>query len=252
MEDKATFSISIEEYRGIKVSPKNVPLSLLDSYFKDLKQFIVGDSKEKDIVISFEKGSLITKIIASVIFISTLIGDVEAIQNGTIAPSNTRARYAKNLQSYAKKNSATISFGKKEMKKPLLITPKTEILKPVDIWTDFEDYTLGKIREMGGVSPNIHVVDENGNEIKVSSSEDVLGGFKENLLYTTKLIHFKAQKNLATGEIRDRILVSIEDFPKFDGSDFNERVNSATREWEGTDAKAFIDDLRGYNDAKEG
>lgn len=247
MEDLDTFSISLKEYQGKKISLDNIPITLLDSYFTDLRKFIIGDSKEKDISIKISSGSLRTTIIGSIAFISALVSDTEAIEDGNISMSNPRAKAAINLQKYVKRNHAKIVIGEKKMKSPLMLSQETEILKPKELWVDVEDYAFGIIRNMGGVDPNVHLADENGNEIKISSTIEDLSGLKNNILYSKKLIHFKAKKNLATGEIRDRILISIEDLPKFDEVSFNEKVEKATIEWRGIDAKSFIDEIRGYN-----
>lgn len=248
MDNPEIFSISLIEYRGEKISPNNIPIALLDSYFADLKKFIIGDTNEKDISIKISKGSLKTIILASAIFISGLIADVEAIQSGTISSYNSRAKAAKSLQSYVKRNNAQIIIGIDSMQTPLILSPQTDILKLEDLWADIETYAFGTIRDMGGADPNLHLIDESGAEIKISATKENLTALKYNVLYSQKLIHFRAKKNLLTGEIKNRELIGIEDLPKFDKDYFAKKIKITTEEWRGIDVKSFIDDIRGYNE----
>ena len=163
-EGTKTFVIGLTDFRGRKVSPSEIPIDLFDTYFTDLKRFVVGDSKDKNISVKLEDGSIKMVFIGSISFISALEADVAMIRDGTVPVNNTRAKIAQKLQAYAKNNNASIYFAEDTNMKLLEITPESEILKPKGIWTDFEDYVYGKIRAVGGASPNIHVVDENGNE----------------------------------------------------------------------------------------
>ena len=244
-EGTKSFVIGLTDFRGRKVSPSEIPIDLFDTYFTDLKRFVVGDSKDKNISVKLEDGSIKMVFIGSISFISALEADVAMIRDGTAPVSNTRAKVALRLQAYAKNNAASIYFAEDTNMKLLEITPESEILKPKGIWTDFEDYVFGKIRAVGGASPNIHVVDENGNETKISSTEEKLRGYKENMLYSSKLVHFSAQRNLTTNEVRNRFLISIEDLPAYDADDAQKRIKAATKEWEGVSTDEFMEQMRG-------
>lgn len=129
--------------------------------------------------------------------------------------------------------------------KLLEITPTTDILKPQGVWVDYEGFVFGKIRAIGGAEPNLHIIDADGNETKISSDETTLRELKENVLYSSKLVHFAAKKNLDTKEIRERKLLSIENMPEFDAADATERIKAATREWAGVSADDFMERMRG-------
>lgn len=244
MESEKEFNISLKEYKGIKISPAKIPITLLDSYFSDLKKFIVGNSNEKGISIAFSDDSLKTTVTASAVFIAALTSDVEAIQRGNISHDNVRFKTIANLQKYVKKNNAIVIIGEETMPTPLSITPTSNIGVFTNYWVDFETYTFGTIRDMGGASPNIHVVDENNNEIKIASTQELLRSIKENILYTKKLIRYTAQRNIQNNELRNLNLISIEDLPKFNETEFNHNVEKGTKEWDGIKAEDFMREMR--------
>lgn len=245
MEKGEKFTIALDKFRGESVSPAHIPIVLLDTYFSSLKRFIIADTGEKNVEIGISEGSLKTVVTASAAFISVLQADVVAINEGRPASVEARTNYARNLQRYARNNNASIYFADEKNMKLLEITPNTDILKQGGVWVDFEGFVYGKIRAIGGAEPNLHIIDADGNETKISSDEKTLRGLKENVLYSSKLVHFAAKKNLSTNEIAGRKLLSIENMPVFNAAAAAERIKAATREWAGVETDDFMERIRG-------
>lgn len=242
--DNDTFEISLKQFGGKEITPNAIPIDVLDSYFAMLKRYIMGNDKCKGVNVEITEGSLKTIVIASAAFISGLVADTNAISAGNITINNPRAKIALEMQKYAKKNNAYIELKNASMKTPFYISKATNILNKKDIWVNYEGYIYGKIRDMGGVAPNIHVVDDKGKETKISTTEETLGGIEKNILYSMKLIHFSAKKNLSNNEMRDYTLIEIKDLPKFDKKAFEKTLETTTKEWAGVDTTKYLNELR--------
>jgi hypothetical protein len=111
-----------------------------------------------------------------------------------------------------------------------------------------EKYLHGRIVDLGGkTKANVHLELENGNILKVESSQNLIAQEEHNLVYRQVLLHVTAEENLLTGALRNLRLLAFEAHqPSYDENEFNRMVERGTQAWAGVpDSAAWVETMRG-------
>lgn len=90
--------------------------------------------------------------------------------------------------------------------RPLLVTHESHLQHGSENgWVSVEKYLTGKVVNAGGKQdPNVHLVlSETGQTVRVSATEQQLGGEKENQLYKSVTLRVQAEQHLRTDELRN-------------------------------------------------
>jgi hypothetical protein len=116
-------------------------------------------------------------------------------------------------------------------------------------WVMVEKYLTGKVVNAGGKQePNVHLVlADSGATVRISATEQQLGGDKENLLYKEVTLRVQAEQHIRTKALRDVRLIQF----LASASEVDERVlehlwQKGREAWRGvTSAAGWVESLRG-------
>ena len=137
----------------------------------------------------------------------------------------------------------------------VVIDSKTRMNFKQDLWVDIEDYTYGQVYNMGGKDrANIHMDAElgHGRSDKINADKNDLVNNDGNRLYKNQLVRIRAKKNVRTGQLKDRKMISFENYnPGFDEEEFEEIARKTREAWKDIpDLAEWVEELRG-NDGSE-
>lgn len=158
------------------------------------------------------------------------------------------------LQAEAKSLGVTIklqSSSPEYSEHPLIITPDTNLVALSDIWVDAEVYLYGTITNAGGkVSPNIHLMDDEGKTYTIHASEEYLKSKEENMLYRYYGVKVKCRQNISSWEIDRKGMQLLDIFeysPKFDEDYLFRLSEQATARYSalGMSTEEILNEIRG-------
>jgi hypothetical protein len=118
----------------------------------------------------------------------------------------------------------------------------------IDVWVQVEKYLHGTVIDMGGKNkPNVHVALQDGTNITVSATQNLLKSDTENRIYREIVIHVTAEENLVTGELKNYQLLEFVNYqPSYDATEFNLMVEKGTKAWADVlNTNTWLESLRG-------
>lgn len=248
------FSLS-DRIDGAEITPSWVSLALLNSFPRDVSDFLKGSSRDVDPIqvrIAIEKGSLV--FVASEIKTATsLWKDLERLQQHAqsldeIDPK--RAEIIERWQDSALKNpNRRYSIGDSPNSELIYVDSKSNYRKTgEDSWVVVEKYLHGRVVDLGGeTKPNVHFKLDDGTTLTIDSTQALLANEKRNWVYQSVLLHITAEENLRTGKLRNPRLLAFEPYePYYDQDEFDRMVERGTKAWADVkDASSWVDELRG-------
>jgi len=232
--------------RGVEgekqISPKNISLSLLSTFTKDIESLIksIPESKKEDVVVSVEEGSFKVIVVIGLIAFNAFKADITTLESSN------------DLNSINVKRSSIIEgwLAKTKLRSDLeyeIIPHGTSGIKlnsksnieriESDIWVESEIYLYGIVNDLGGQSkPNIHLKIENGTTITIACKKEDIASETENKVYKPASIRVLAQQNLITGEVKDAEFISFEDYnPTFDEQELLKSIANGRDSWTDVD-----------------
>lgn len=232
------------------VSPENVSLVDLRQMADDFGKFIKGsdDVNLKEVSVSVQEGC-ISLSLNNYIDTPTLQQDYSILvnnPNGVVDIDPVRAAVISNLQA--------LSRGSKDRRyvisykgQTLTIGDSSDYKINEPAYVDIEDYIYGELYDMGGQTPNIHLVAEDGQKITVPAEKELLMNAGDRL-YRKQLVHISAKEDLKTGERKDYSLLSFENYnPHWDEQEFEDLVDFYTPKLSSfTSPMAVVNAMRGY------
>lgn len=234
----------------LPISPDNVSLIDLRQIADDFGKFIKGSDEVslKGLSVSVQKGC-ISLSLNSYIDAPSLQHDYSALMNnpnGTIDIDPVRAAVIYNLQALSKGTKDRRYVITYEGKK-LTIGDSTDYKINIPVYIDVEDYIYGELYDMGGQTPNIHLVAEDGHKITIPAEKELLMNAGDRL-YRKQLVHVTAKEDLKTGERKDYRLESFEDYnPSWDETEYENLVNFYTPMMRSlVNPELAISTMRGY------
>lgn len=251
--DKLRFSVS-DRVNGAEISPNRVPLSLLDSFPKEVNDFLKGTTKDVDpseLLVSVAEGSFALGI-PGLLVASSLWVDLQRLQSqeslNLIDPK--RAEIVERWQASTKQNPQRkyMVVDEENGVNWLQVDSSSGFRKVEDFWAPTEKYVHGKITDIGGkTKPNIHLQTSDGLIMTISATESQLAREERNLLYREILLHINVEENLRTGEVRNQSLLAfVTRKPAYDEGVFQKMVEKGTAAWSDVaSATEWLEDLRG-------
>lgn len=228
---------------GRTITPGTISVGLLASFTENFRNLIQDDASEA----SIEEGSFKIVVFMTTMALSSLNADLENIRQGNYKEVSSSKRIAatKKLQDQAKKHNVEIDFSV-QGSPPLLTLSKERPLPPEKAtWFQISTAIEGKIIEIGGKTPNLHIEIE-GKKVKVDATEDQIREMKENPVYQIRRLRVSYYWNPLTDEKKDFILQDIIAPPKLDREKLNALIEQGTRDWADVpDITAWVEDMRG-------
>lgn len=241
---------------GRPLTPATVDLPTLRGYLEEVEKFIKGDvigASLSDSRVRLEEGSV--KLVALVAHLLAAdvrgdqakleaTGDLDAIQ-----PS--RAKVIEQWQSRTRRfPSRTYSIQADPAKRPLRIESTSQFQHGSEnAWVSVEKYLTGKVVNAGGKQdPNVHLVfSDSGESVRISATEQQLGGEKENQLYKEVTLRVQAEQHVRTKALREVRLIQF--LPQSGEADERALANlwqKGREAWRGvTSAAGWVESLRG-------
>ena len=225
---------------GQPISPKTINLHLFNTFNHDVEEFIVGSGHDqaKDVHVSVEEGSY--RFIAYVPFLlATIIEhDLQQLerQDSLGRIDAKRARVVSNWQTQAKKKGTfSIQISSNDlMSSPVIISGASDYhTQDENEWVRTEEYVIGTLFDMGGSSKvNVHLRLQNGNQIRLATSEQYLRNQEQNFLYRKVQVRVRSEKNVRTGISKNQELISIlGEAPSYDETELKTAIKKGTTVW---------------------
>ncbi len=116
-------------------------------------------------------------------------------------------------------------------------------------WVSVEKYLSGKVVKAGGKQdPNVHLVlADSGQSVRISATEQQLGGEKENQLYKDVTLRVQAEQHIRTKALRDvRLIQFIDNATEVDERALENLWQKGREAWRDvTSAAGWVESLRG-------
>lgn len=238
------------------VSLDNVSLPMLMELTEAASKFIRGSSRIElnNIPVSIKHGSVAIVAQPSQITMAAIIDFKEVMQTSSLNKIDPiRAKVISDLQKKVNQNNSltfTIADGNNATGTNSIIISKdsTYIYDEEQLWVQTDTYLYGHVYDMGGKNqPNVHLVLQNGDSVKVSTDVETLAQDNDNRLYKDQLVHIAAEQNLNTKKLRNESLIAFENYnPHFDEAEFLEIVEQVDSAWSDvSDSLKWLETLRG-------
>lgn len=243
--EKNTFILTLRGTTsdGKPITPGTISVGLLANFTENFRNFIQNDTSQ----VAIEEGSFKIVVFMTAVALSTLNADLENIGQGNYnaVSSPKRVQAIKNFQKQAKKHNVEIDFAVHE-NAPLLTLSRERTLPPEkQTWFPMSTTLEGKIIELGGKDPNLHIEIE-GKKVTVDATEEQIREMKENLVYQTRRLRVSYHWNPQTDEKKDFVLQDIIAHPKLNQEKLNALIEQGTKGWADVpNITAWIEDMRG-------
>jgi hypothetical protein len=238
------------------LTPATVDLPTLRGFLEDVEKLIKGDvpgANLSDSRVRLEEGSV--KLIALVAHLLAAdvrsdlaklddTGDLDAIQP-------RRAEVIEQWQSRTRRfPSRTYSIQTEAGRRPLKIAITSQFQHGSEnAWVSVEKYLSGKVVNAGGKQdPNVHLVlADSGESVRISATEQQLGGEKENQLYKDVTLRVQAEQQIRTKALRDvRLIQFLANASEVDERALANLWQKGREAWRDvTSATGWVDSLRG-------
>lgn len=244
-------------FNGQEINPKNIPMSLLVSFVKDISELIMSyneRSKSDDIIISIEKGSFEYMLhdLKEPEY-NNINEDLEVItKNKSYAAVNSkRATIIQSLVNATKKYSGISIIVENEDGSNKFVFDSNSNFSNIsnNVLVDSELYLYGEIQDMGGIkNSNIHIRTDEGKNITIDCKKEDLRNDEINRIYKYSGIRVNAKYNIETKEYQDYSFIEFVEYnPVYDEEKIQKHVKQGTKAWEKIkDHNKWLREIRGY------
>jgi hypothetical protein len=200
------------------LTPATVDLPTLRGFLEEVEKLIKGDFREaslSDSRVRLEPGSIKLVALVSSLLAADVqtdlakldeMGDLDAIQP-------RRAEVIEQWQSRARRfPNRTYCIQSSPFLPAVRIGNNSQFQHGSETaWVTVEKYLSGKVVNAGGKQdPNVHLVlADSGESVRISATEQQLGGEKENQLYKDVTLRVKAEQHIRSKALRDVRLIQF-------------------------------------------
>ena len=238
------------------LTPATVDLPTLRGFLEDVEKLIKGDvqgASLSDSRVRIEEGSvkliaLVAQLLASDVRSDLAklddTGDLDAIQP-------RRAEVIEQWQSRTRRfPSRAYSIQTEAGRRPLKIANTSQFQHGSEnAWVSVEKYLSGKVVNAGGKQdPNVHLVlADSGESVRISATEQQLGGEKGNQLYKDVTLRVQAEQHIRTKAMRDvRLIQFLANATEVDERALANLWQKGREAWRDvTSAAGWVESLRG-------
>ena len=237
---------------GERISTSNFDIEYEMQMLEWVNSLLGGKEKGRPLIVhTIEDGSYMGVFLTSLQRVAQVAAVLAMVipQNDISHLEPKTAETFEDILSFSRANGLSVKISTEHDNASLLITPKTQFKKQVDVWVDGEFYFYGVVTDAGGKNKsNIHL-DTGEGTITITVDKDALAKREDNILYKQYGARVTAKQNIITGELdKDSIrLIELLGFnPVFDADDLIKHQQSAAKAWEGVDVDKFLSEIRGY------
>ena len=240
---------------GQPLTPSNIDLPTLRGFLAEVEELIKGDlpgASLADSRVQIKEGSV--KIVALVA--QLLAGDTQAdltklAQTGDLdSIQPTRAKVIERWQSRARRSPNRFYSVPGGLTHGVIRISNTTQFQHAgeNSWVSVEKYLTGKVIDLGGKSPNVHLIlTDTGETVCVDATEQQLAAEKENHAYKNVTLRVQGEQHLRTKELRK--LKLLEFSPQATEVDEQSLVSlwqKGREAWKGVQSAAgWVESLRG-------
>jgi hypothetical protein len=200
------------------LTPATVDLPTLRGFLEEVEKLIKGDVKDaslSDSRVRIEEGSVKLVALISLLLAADVRSDLAKLDDtgdlDIIQPR--RAEVIEQWQSRTRRfPSRAYSIQTDSVRRPLKIANTSQFQHGSEnAWVTVEKYLTGKVVNAGGKQdPNVHLVlGDSGQTVRISATEQQLGGEKENQLYKDVTLRVQAEQHIRTKALRDVRLIQF-------------------------------------------
>jgi len=245
-----------DKVNGVEITPDTIDLARFNEFNQQVAVFIAGLQGLKLDEVQARVGDGSYKLTAklTLVIAAALQPDLQALQRqdslGEIDPR--RAEVVAKWQSRSK-GSPDLRYG---IRPRGLAANAIELSTATDYrigetvpWVRVEKYLFGTVVDMGGVQKaNVHIrLDDTGQVVIVGTNQGYLKDQQANRLYHKVLVRVEAEEHTRTKELRNRRLLSFENYePGYDESALDRFAEKGRQAWADVpDAAGWVRQLRG-------
>ena len=241
---------------GHPLTPATVDLPTLRSFMEEVEQIIKGDvpgASLNDSRVQLEAGSVKLVVRASHLLALDVQADLAKL-NETGDLDAIQLRRAEVIELWQKRTRRTpsraYSIQAGGTTRPLRIANTSQFQHGSEnAWVSVEKCLTGKVVNAGGKQdPNVHLVlADSGASVRVSATEQQLGGEKENQLYKDVTLRVQAEQHIRTKALRGvRLIQFLANSNEADERALANLWQKGREAWhEVTSAAGWVETLRG-------
>lgn len=227
---------------GVEMTPETIGFARFNRFNKEVEEFIKGGERDfplNDIHVAIGPGSYKLKVILPLALAQLLQPDVQRLEAGNdldgMNPS--RQTIVKAWQRQARKNpefKVIIESPEQRFPSVAISSGNDFHQKSEELWVETEKYLTGKVLDIGGkAAANVHLdIEGFRRPLVISSSEEYLRSWKENVLYHTIQVRVAAEQNLKTRELRNARLLGFEGkVAVYNEGELTRAIEKGTKAW---------------------
>lgn len=251
---KLEFSLN-DVIGGQPLTPSNVDLPTLRGFLQEVEELIKGDvpgASLSDSRVQIEEGSLkIIALVARLLASDTQTDLAKLESTGDLdSMQPTRAKIIERWQSRARRSPTRIYSVPSGANNQLIRISNTTQFQHAgeNAWVSVEKYLAGKVIDLGGKSPNVHLVlTDTGETVCVDATEQQLAAEKENHAYKNVTLRVQGEQHLRTKELRKlKLLEFSPQTVEVDEQSLAALWQKGREAWKGVQSAAgWVESLRG-------
>ena len=203
---------------GQRLTPETVDLPTLRGFLAEVEKLIKGDvpgASLSDSRVRLEEGSVKVAVLVAHLLAADVRADLAKLEaTGDLDQLQPpRAEVIELWQKRARTTpSRSYAIVREAGAQPFRVTNESHLQHGSENgWVSVEKYLAGKVVNAGGKQePNVHLVlSDTGGSVRVSATEQQLGGEKENQLYKAVTLRVQAEQHFRTHELRNIRLIQF-------------------------------------------
>lgn len=236
---------------GSPVGPSSMPVGMLAEFHQQIERFLRGSHKDVDpdaIRVAIEAGSY--KVVVPMVgLVAGLGSDIAMFKSGNLDDMDAkRAAVVEEWQKAARKSPTRRYRVGGDGTLLVQIHAGSDFARHDNaLWVTVEKYLQGQVTDLGGKTPNLHLLLADGSSVKVATSQEQVLGEEQNLVYRSALLRVRAEQDIASRRLRNvRLIEFVHPQSHFDANAFNAMVEKGRKAWADVpNASAWVEEQRG-------
>ena len=252
------------EANGKPLAPGTISMGMFRDLVADAMDFVLGGggSKEerdqflREVHFSVEQGSFMPRFVIPALLAASAVttelnADLEKISQGSLDIAPKRVDVLSRVKRKIQQDEllALTIGGTWPDGRPLAIAigRETDLTQHRPALVDVEEYVSARVVDMGGMTPNVHLVFDDGSRVTASASMEFLKELEKNYLYKEVVAHIIYRHNPRTKQNSDHRVLDIgEQAASLDMEAFERAIEEGTKLWADVpDHVAWVREMRG-------
>lgn len=225
---------------------KNMRYSLLRDQVKAWEDLLAAGD---DPVIELQEGSLCVVFHLMTAAFAVLMNDLQKLEAGDTGVSMpSRLTWYNRLMKEVQDHEVEYEFyaGDELLGSVNKQTVKKQMRRPKPVSVQLSTVLYGKVNEMGGKSPNMHLQPDGGDPVVIGMREEEIASIEGNLIYKYKFVRVTYSYNIETKIKENYKFEGFVESTPYDEGAMRELVRTATPAWEAVgDVAEWLNEMRG-------